>query len=88
MQVLVHAGTGGVGLAAIQVAQAAGLGLHTTAGTPAKRAHLRGLGISAVAESRNTGFTDAVTLATAGSGIDLALNSLTSPGKLCLSSTS
>ena len=42
LRVLVHAATGGVGLAAVQLLQVAGLhGIIATAGSPAKRALLR-----------------------------------------------
>ncbi len=43
-RVLIHAGTGGVGLAAIQVAQQAGAEIFATAGSEEKRAYLRSLG--------------------------------------------
>ena len=79
--VLVHAGTGGVGLAAIQVAAALGCRVLATAGSPAKRSTLRCAGMSTTADSRSTAFVDTVAVATAGGGIDLLLNSLTSPGE-------
>ena len=43
--VLIHAGAGGVGMAAIQLARAAGATHLRTAGTAAKRAHLLELGV-------------------------------------------
>ncbi len=79
--VLVHAGTGGVGLAAIQVAGALGWRVLATAGSPAKRSTLRCSGISATADSRSTAFAETVAAVTAAGGIDLLLNSLTSPGE-------
>lgn len=57
-QVLVHAGTGGVGLAAINVAQALGCRVFATAGTAQKRSLLRSLGAQTAASSRDTDFVD------------------------------
>ena len=79
-RVLVHAGTGGVGLAALQVATALGCRVLATAGSPAKRATLRCSNVLATADSRSTDFADTVAVATSAGGIDLVLNSLTSPG--------
>ena len=59
VQVLVHAGTGGVGLAAVSVAMAAGCQLLCTAGSRQKRSYLRALGLHDVANSRDAAFTDA-----------------------------
>eukprot|EP00775_Hariotina_reticulata_P007135 gene7135-7350_t len=75
--VLVHAAAGGVGLAALQVLQGKGARAVATAGSPAKRSLLRSLGVSAVVGSRDTEF--ASSLAGVG-GVDVVLNSLTSPG--------
>jgi NADPH:quinone reductase-like Zn-dependent oxidoreductase/acyl carrier protein len=75
--VLVHAAAGGVGLAALQVLQGKGARVVATAGSPAKRSLLRSLGVSAVVGSRDTEF--ASSLAVVG-GVDVVLNSLTSPG--------
>ena len=55
---LVHAGTGGVGLAAIHLGQAGGSTVTSTAGSSSKRAHLRSMGVSTAASSRDTSFTD------------------------------
>jgi acyl transferase domain-containing protein/NADPH:quinone reductase-like Zn-dependent oxidoreductase/acyl carrier protein len=74
--VLVHAGAGGVGLAAIQLAQRAGAEVFATAGSDEKRAHLRALGVPHVFNSRTLDFADAVLSATAGRGVDIVLNSL------------
>ena len=59
-QILVHAGTGGVGLAALQVASRLGLCVLATASNPAKRALLRKLGAAAALGSRDTTFADAL----------------------------
>lgn len=75
-RVLIHAGTGGVGQAAIQLAQHVGAEILATAGTPEKRAFLRDQGISHVMDSRSLAFADEVLAATSGAGVDLLLNSL------------
>ena len=46
-RVLIHAGAGGVGLAAIQIAQQIGAEVFATAGSEAKRDFLRSLGVEA-----------------------------------------
>ena len=61
-RVLVHAAAGGVGLAAMQVIAAAGATALTTAGSPSKRALLRTLGARQVASSRDTLFTEDLSL--------------------------
>ena len=78
-RVLVHAGAGGVGLAAIQLVQAAGAEVFATASAP-KRAYLRSLGVEHVFDSRTTDFGDEILAATGGAGVDVVLNSLTSEG--------
>eukprot|EP00878_Enallax_costatus_P032620 GHUV01035866.1.p1 GENE.GHUV01035866.1~~GHUV01035866.1.p1 ORF type:complete len:548 (-),score=177.63 GHUV01035866.1:22-1665(-) len=75
--VLVHAAAGGVGLAALQVLQNLGAVAVCTAGSPSKRSLLRSLSVSAVVGSRDSMFVGP--LAAAG-GVDVVLNSLTSPG--------
>ncbi len=77
--VLIHAGAGGVGLAAIQAARMLGAKVYTTASAP-KQGYLRGLGIEAVFDSRTTSFGAGVLEASDGAGVDLVLNSLTSEG--------
>ena len=52
-RVLIHSGAGGVGLAAIQLAQAAGAEVFATASAP-KQAYLRSLGVKHVFNSRQT----------------------------------
>jgi 1-acyl-sn-glycerol-3-phosphate acyltransferase len=75
-RVLIHAATGGVGLAAIQVAQALGAEIFATAGNDEKRALLRELGVQHVFDSRSLDFADGVLAATDGEGVDVVLNSL------------
>ena len=78
-RVLVHAGTGGVGLAAIQLARAAGAEVFATASAP-KQAYLRSLGVAHVFDSRRTTFGEEILEATGGAGVEVVLNSLTGPG--------
>ena len=77
--VLIHAAAGGVGSAAVQIAQSAGARIIATAGSKAKQESLRAAGIEHVFSSRDTGFTDEILRVTDGKGIDLALNSLSGP---------
>jgi polyene macrolide polyketide synthase len=74
---LVHAGTGGVGMAAIQLARHLGVEVFATA-SPAKWGALRELGLDDghVASSRDLGFRDRFLEATGGCGVDVVLNSL------------
>jgi acyl transferase domain-containing protein/NADPH:quinone reductase-like Zn-dependent oxidoreductase/NAD(P)-dependent dehydrogenase (short-subunit alcohol dehydrogenase family) len=78
-RVLIHAAAGGVGLAAVQLAQAAGAEVFATASAP-KQAYLRSLGVEHVFDSRSTSFGDQILEATGGAGVDVVLNSLTGPG--------
>ena len=78
-RVLIHAGAGGVGLAAIQWAQAAGAEVFATASAP-KQAYLRSLGVKHVFDSRQTKFGEEILEATHGAGVDVVLNSLTAEG--------
>ena len=77
-RVLIHGGAGGVGLAAIQVAKAAGAEVAASAGSPAKRAFLRQLGVDVVLDSRDLGFADALREVWPD-GVDVVLNSLAGP---------
>jgi myxalamid-type polyketide synthase MxaB len=85
-RVLIHAGAGGVGLAAIQLAQSAGAEVFATAGTREKRRFLEDLGVRYVFDSRTTEFADQVRTATGGEGVDIVLNSL--PGEFIPASLS
>ena len=53
---LIHAGTGGVGLSAIQVAKAMGARVAATAGSRSKRKLLREMGVPDIVGSRDTEF--------------------------------
>ena len=80
--VLVHAAAGGVGLAAIQLLQAAGATVIATAGSAQKRAVLHKLGVQHVINSRHTQFVAEVSQL---GGVDVVLNSLTSSGMVAAS---
>ncbi|MFD9062856.1 type I polyketide synthase [Kitasatospora purpeofusca] len=75
--VLIHAATGGVGQAAVQLAQHGGSVVLATAG-PGKWGVLRGLGLvgDRVASSRTLDFEPAFRAATGGRGVDVVLNAL------------
>lgn len=75
-KVLVQAATGGVGLAALQIAELVGAEIYATAGSSEKRDFLRALGVAHVMDSRSLAFADQVLDATGGRGVDLVLNSL------------
>ena len=75
-RVLVHAGAGGVGMAAIQVALRAGAEVFATAGTPAKRKLLADLGVAHVMDSRTLDFVREIDRITGGEGVHVVLNSL------------
>ena len=59
-RVLIHAGAGGVGMAAIQLAQQAGAEIFATAGSEEKRALLKKLGVRHVMDSRTLDFADQI----------------------------
>ena len=75
--VLIHAASGGVGLAAVQLARKAGAEIFATAGNPQKRAFLESLGVQHVMDSRSLDFAEQIREKTGSRGVDLILNSLT-----------
>lgn len=78
-RVLIHAAAGGVGLAAVQIAQRLGAEVFATAGSDAKRAYLESLGVAHVFSSRSADFAAAILGATGGRGVDVVLNALADP---------
>ena len=78
--VLVHAGSGGVGQAAINIALHAGCVVYTTVGTPEKREFIKKrypqLTDANIFDSRSCSFEQDVMTATNGRGVDMVLNSL------------
>ncbi len=75
-RVLVHSATGGVGMAALNVVRWKGGHVFATAGGPAKRALLTGLGVGHVADSRSLAFVEQFRDATGGAGFDVIVNTL------------
>lgn len=75
-RVLIHAAAGGVGMAAVRLAQRAGADVFATAGSPAKRELLRAMGVRHVFDSRSAAFATGILSATNGDGVDVVLNSL------------
>ncbi|RAK76583.1 type I polyketide synthase [Aspergillus fijiensis CBS 313.89] len=77
--ILIHAGAGGVGQAAIVLAQARGAHVYATVGSPEKKAFLierYKLREDDIFFSRDVSFAESVRLATGGRGVDVVLNSL------------
>ncbi|PQO31703.1 type I polyketide synthase [Blastopirellula marina] len=74
-RVLIHAAAGGVGQAAVAIAQAIGAEIYATA-SQGKWEFLRGLGIEKIYDSRTTNFSDQILEDTDGVGVDVVLNSL------------
>jgi NADPH2:quinone reductase len=74
--VLVHAGAGGVGLAAIQLAKRAGATVLATASSDAKLEKLRAFGLDHGINSRSTRFASAAREITGGRGVDLVIDSV------------
>jgi acyl transferase domain-containing protein/NADPH:quinone reductase-like Zn-dependent oxidoreductase len=75
-RVLIHAATGGVGLAAVHIALQAGAEIFATAGSEPKREYLRSQGVQHVFSSRTLGFPSEIRARTGGRGVNLVLNSL------------
>ena len=74
-KILIHAAAGGVGLAAIQIAQQLGAEVYATA-SPPKWSLLKSLGITRIMNSRSLDFAQEIMSATDGKGVDVVLNSL------------
>jgi len=72
--VLVHAGAGGVGSAAIQLARANGCRVFATAGGPEKTAVCRALGVHVAIDYNNEDFVEVVLTETHGKGIDIVVD--------------
>lgn len=75
-RILVHTGSGGLGLALMQVAHEAGAEVFATAGTPEKRSFLRAMGIRYVGDSRSLDFAREIMELTENEGIDVVINTL------------
>jgi acyl transferase domain-containing protein/NADPH:quinone reductase-like Zn-dependent oxidoreductase/acyl carrier protein len=77
---LVHAATGGTGMAALQLAKRLGVEVYATA-SPPKWDTLRALGIDEdhIASSRTADFEEQFRRVSGGRGVDMVLNSLAGP---------
>ncbi len=75
-RVLIHGASGGVGLAAIQLARHLGAEIFAAAGTPEKRAFVKSIGADHVLDSRSLAFADDILALTEGDGVDVVLNSV------------
>jgi NADPH:quinone reductase-like Zn-dependent oxidoreductase len=73
--VLIHAGAGGVGQAALQVARRCGARILATARGP-KQQGLLDQGVEAVFDSRSLTFAEQVRSHTGGKGVDLVVNNV------------
>ncbi|OGV26268.1 MAG: hypothetical protein A3F18_03740 [Legionellales bacterium RIFCSPHIGHO2_12_FULL_37_14] len=74
--VLIHGAAGGVGLAAIQIAQHLGAKIYVTAGSSYKRDFLALAGVANCYDSRSISFADDILEDTKGEGVDVVLNCL------------
>jgi len=74
--VLIHGASGGVGIAAVQIARAAGLRVLGTAGSDRGAALVRAEGAGEVFDHRAPGYTDRILEATGGRGVDLIIEML------------
>lgn len=72
--VLVHGGTSGIGVTAIQLGKAFELTMFTTCGSDEKCEAARGLGADLAINYRTQDFVDAVKAATGGRGVDILLD--------------
>lgn len=79
-KVLIHAGTGGIGQAAINLALAEGCEIFTTVSTPQKRQFIKDtfpqIRDDHIGNSRDTSFEYMIREQTNGCGVDIVLNSL------------
>jgi NADPH2:quinone reductase len=74
--VLVQAGAGGVGLAAIQLAKRAGATVIATASSEERLARIERFGVDVGVDYSTDRWVDAVRAATGGRGVDLAVDSV------------
>jgi myxalamid-type polyketide synthase MxaB len=75
-RILIHSAAGGLGLAAVQLAQRAGAEVFGTA-SRRKWAYLKSVGVQHVMDSRSLDFADEIMAYTEGEGVDIVLNTLT-----------
>ena len=75
-RVLIHSATGGVGFAAVQIAEMVGAEIFATAGSATKHSYLKSLGVKHILDSRTLAFAGEILESTGGRGVDVVLNSL------------
>ncbi len=75
-KVLIHAASGGTGMAAVQVALQAGAEVYATASRE-KWSQVKALGVKAVMNSRDLSFVDDIKQLVGDNGLDIVFNSLT-----------
>ena len=75
-KILIHGAAGGVGIAALQIAQWLGAEIYATVGSEEKRDFLRLMGIDRLYDSRSLTFAEEILEDTQGEGVDVVLNSL------------
>lgn len=75
-RVLIHGAAGGVGIAAVQLAQWIGADIYATVGSAEKRDFLHLLGEDRLYDSRALTFAEEILKDTHGEGVDVVLNSL------------
>jgi putative PIG3 family NAD(P)H quinone oxidoreductase len=76
---LIHGGSGGIGSFAVQLMQALGLRVITTAGGPEKTAYCRSLGVEHVIDYRSEDFAARTMEITGGRGADVILDLVGGP---------
>ena len=76
-RLLVHNASRGFGLAAVQIAAAAGAEVYATAASDEKRAYLRDRGLEHVFDSDAPHFVEEIREQTGGTGVDVVLDSST-----------
>ena len=74
-RVLIHAAAGGVGQAAVRLAQQVGAEVFATA-SPPKWKFLQSCGVQHILNSRTLDFAERLKMLTRGAGVDIVLNSL------------
>lgn len=77
--ILIHAGAGGIGTAAIQLARATGANIITTAGSQKKIDYCKALGADVVVNYKQNNFLDSVLQYTDSNGVDLIFDFIGSP---------
>ena len=76
-RILIHGAAGGVGIAAIQIAQILGAEVYATAGSDEKRDFLAMMGVEHIFDSRSHVYAEQILHTTPdGQGVDVVLNSL------------